>query len=318
MGRQGAAALKFSSESFQRPRTGRQGAAAKESIASRREQRQARSLKEKMRPSLSHPCQKLSRMRLRQQRQTAPARQPLSRKVKRKTLHLRSGAKYAKTAPYLKKKPLSGNRATHPTPHQKRKRGTGQRTFLSDHCAQCVCVKAKGKEDPHLSGKKKNEGEDMDMVAIDYASIGEGEDSHARKLLIGRDRRTKYIFCHLVKRKGMEDERIVGKLLRSITEIGNTKMILKTDGEPALVQVQEEIINRRPQRTIPENPPAYDPQSNGAAERAVQEIKAQLRAIKLGLEARLQKELEATLPILEWMIPHAANTINRFLFYFAF
>ena len=135
-----------------------------------------------------------------------------------------------------------------------------------------VCVKAKGKEDPHLSGKKKNEGEDMDMVAIDYASIGEGEDSHARKLLIGRDRRTRYIFCHLVKRKGMEDERIVGKILRSITEIGNTKMILKTDGEPALVQVQEEIINRRPQRTIPENPPAYDPQSNGAAERAVQEI----------------------------------------------
>ena len=54
-------------------------------------------------------------------------------------LQLRSGAKYAKTAPYLRKKPLSGNRATHPTPHQKRKRGTGQRTFLSDHGAQCVC-----------------------------------------------------------------------------------------------------------------------------------------------------------------------------------
>eukprot|EP00974_Lingulodinium_polyedra_P071951 6963391-Lingulodinium_polyedra.AAC.1 len=69
----------------------------------------------------------------------------------------------------------------------------------------------------------------------------------------------------------MGDDRIVGKVIESIKETGNTKMILKTDGEPALAQVQEAIIAQRGHATIPENPPAHDPQSNGLVERAVQE-----------------------------------------------
>ena len=69
----------------------------------------------------------------------------------------------------------------------------------------------------------------------------------------------------------------------------------------------------RTQPTIPENPPAYDPQANGGAERGVQEVKAQLRATKLGLEARIGVEITDTMAILDWMIPQAADTINRFL-----
>ena len=38
-----------------------------------------------------------------------------------------------------------------------------------------------------------------------------------------------------------------------------------------------------------------------------------MRAVKIGLEARIQKEVDARWPILEWMVPHAANLINRFL-----
>ena len=48
---------------------------------------------------------------------------------------------------------------------------------------------------------------------------------------------------------------------------------MKTDGEPTSVQLQERIIS---------NPPASDPQSNGLAEKAVQDVKAQLRVLKLG------------------------------------
>ena len=54
-----------------------------------------------------------------------------------------------------------------------------------------------------------------------------------------------------------------------------------------------------------------DPQANGEAERAVQEVKAQLRATKLGLEARVREEVHVDRPILELMIPHAAQTLNR-------
>ena len=101
--------------------------------------------------------------------------------------------------------------------------------------------------------------------------------------------------------------------MRSISDTVNTKIVLKTDGEPALVQVQDRIISVRTKPTIPENPPAYDPQATGGAERGVQEVKGQLRANKLGLDAGIGVEITESMAILEWMIPQAADTINRFL-----
>ena len=112
-------------------------------------------------------------------------------------------------------------------------------------------------------------------MEMDYAETGEKADrSDERKLLCGRERWTKWTFCHLVKCKGLGDDRIVGKVARTMGETGFTKMELKGDGEPALVQVQEAIKVRRQQETIVKNPPAHDPQANGGAERAVQEAKA--------------------------------------------
>ena len=99
--------------------------------------------------------------------------------------------------------------------------------------------------------------------------------------------------------------------MRRISDTVNTKIVLKTDGEPALVQVQDRIISVRTQPTIPENPPAYDPQANGGAERGVQEVKGQLRATQFGLEARIFVEIMDTTAILEWMIPQAADTIKK-------
>ena len=78
---------------------------------------------------------------------------------------------------------------------------------------------------------------------MDSATVGnDQEGSDARKLSIGRDRHSKFTFCHLVRCKGIGDDRIVKKVLQSIRVTGNTKMFLKTDGEPAVVQLQEQIM----------------------------------------------------------------------------
>ena len=103
---------------------------------------------------------------------------------------------------------------------------------------------------------------------------------------------------------------IVDKVTRWIDALGYRKVVLKTDGEPALVAVQEAVAMARTHETMCKNPRGNDPQANGVAERAVGEVKAQLRAFKIGFEARLQSPIDARWAIIEWMIPLASDLIN--------
>ena len=59
-----------------------------------------------------------------------------------------------------------------------------------------------------------------------------------------------------------------------MAETGFTRIVFKCDGQPALVQVQEAVQDKRNHETILEQPPAHDRQANGEAERAVQEVQA--------------------------------------------
>ena len=58
---------------------------------------------------------------------------------------------------------------------------------------------------------------------------------------MGRDRWTKAACSFLVQCKGTGDPTIVGTVARWIGALGYRKVFLKTDGEPALVAVQEAI-----------------------------------------------------------------------------
>lgn len=59
------------------------------------------------------------------------------------------------------------------------------------------------------------------------------------------------------------------------------------------------------------NPPAYDPQSNGAVEKAVDHVMGQLRTLKLGLEARIVVPVATSWAVVPWLVEHACTTINR-------
>ena len=64
--------------------------------------------------------------------------------------------------------------------------------------------------DPRVAQKNKDQGEDVNTVGLVYASVDE------RKMLVGRDDRSKQIFSHLVRCKGTADERIVEKIVSSM------------------------------------------------------------------------------------------------------
>ena len=71
------------------------------------------------------------------------------------------------------------------------------------------------------------------------------------------------MFAFVVKCKGLGDDKIVRKVARAIESWGFRKVVLKTNGEPALVAVQEAAARTGVHDILCENPPAYDPQANG-------------------------------------------------------
>ena len=176
-----------------------------------------------------------------------------------------------------------------------------------------VCVEARGKEDPHRKQKKKKKDDDeVPEVGLDYKAFGQetAEDDKVI-LIVARDKHTLMTFAHLCRCKGAGDSWIVEKLIEDLATLGHSKLFVKTDGEPALVKVMEAIQAGRDHPTLPKHPPAYDPQANGVVEKAVDDVMAQLRALKIGLERRLKRKILSTEPILQWMIEHASMLINR-------
>ena len=57
----------------------------------------------------------------------------------------------------------------------------------------------------------------------------------------------------------------------------------------------------------------YDPKSDGVAERPAQESKEQQRVTKIALQRRTKTKISPKAPILQWIVTHAMETINRSL-----
>ena len=113
-----------------------------------------------------------------------------------------------------------------------------------------VCVKAKGREESHRKQEGKEEAIKPTM-RIDNKSFGqEIESDDKATALVIKDSKTKMHFAHLCDAKGSSDEWVVKKLMEDIDRLGYTEIILKGDGEPALVQVMREVKQRRSHPTI--------------------------------------------------------------------
>ena len=74
--------------------------------------------------------------------------------------------------------------------------------------------------------------------------------------------------------------------------------------------MQQALAMARPGcKTMMRNSQPYNPQSNGGAEKAAQDVIDIARRLVLALEARLRLKLDLTLPVVRWVIRHAAFII---------
>ena len=90
-------------------------------------------------------------------------------------------------------------------------------------------------------------------------------------------------------------------------------VILKSDQEPAIVDVLQEIAKLRgPRRTMIEASNMGDLKSTCVAERAVQEIEKLARVHKLATETRVKEKLSVRHPLFALLVEFFADLHNRF------
>ena len=96
-------------------------------------------------------------------------------------------------------------------------------------------------------------------------------------------------------------------------EWGMTKIIMKSDGEPAIKDLKNLIkAQRMKDQTIMEESPSGESQSNGKAENAIREIEGMIRTWKEHLESKYGVKIDIDNPIFPWLVRFAGEIITRF------
>ena len=171
-----------------------------------------------------------------------------------------------------------------------------------------ICVEAMGREDPHWRRHEKTDNETgLPTISMDYEMLEEKITT-----LVVKDNESGSTLCFDCVVKGPTDTWVVKQLVGEIEHWGRRDICLKSDGEPAMLALQRAVADMRTGRTVVRNPPVYNPQSNGAAEKAVQDVTGHMRVLVLALEARLRTKLDLTLPIIKWVIRHAALLHSKY------
>ena len=80
------------------------------------------------------------------------------------------------------------------------------------------------------------------------------------------------------------------------------KIILKSDGEPAIVAVREALARCHGGQVTPEQPPRGEHQANGFAEVTGRHVRGQARVLKLHLQHKIGRQVLESEPIMPWLL----------------
>ena len=122
-------------------------------------------------------------------------------------------------------------------------------------------------------------------------------------------------WSHQVPNKGVNEgahwvpKRIVQDLENN--GLGETRILLKTDQEPAIVCVQRAIQDIKPE-IIPINSPVGESACNGRIENAIRRVQEKMRTLRHQLETGIGQTIPDQSPIMAWMAKWAAELISKY------
>ena len=118
----------------------------------------------------------------------------------------------------------------------------------------------------------------------------------------------------VVLHKGRGEEETIQQATDNVRRLGNrSKLILKTDNEPALTALRDEVAKRLDGQVLCEAPPAEESPSNGCMENGVKLLKGVLRVHVVALEEKIGGQIPSAHPLMTWIVPHAGECITKYL-----
>ena len=116
------------------------------------------------------------------------------------------------------------------------------------------------------------------LVCIDYGYLS----GDATPMLVAKDRRTGMVFALPVERKGAADPHAVEQLAAWVDMLGSSQMAIRSDGEPAVMQVAAAVRDARRAGSVTtlETSAPGDHAGNGLVERAVGLVGGMVRTLK--------------------------------------
>ncbi len=192
-------------------------------------------------------------------------------------------------------------------------------------CEHCVRGRATGQQ--HRTVKGDLAESTVTRVGMDYGFIQEDqtiiESEHGTEtkatlsmtILVMVETLCHSIWSYAVEGKGIiSTDWLAPKLVEDMTTIGLSKerIIAKSDQEPAIVQLQKEIVRlRQDAGTALENSRVGDSDSNGRVENAIRDVKAMIRTLRSHVEVKAETKIRLDAPIVPWMVRHAGYLITR-------
>ena len=199
------------------------------------------------------------------------------------------------------------------------------------------CVAGSGRLDGHAAVSKDSRDEGIDTIAVDYgyfndiakgvtddtAATGapatpaamdiEGKHKTHTPILFAGDRRFGAVFAAVVPEKGVNTH-AVGALREFILGLGLTRVKLRSDGEPAVRALLEQVsaeIRRRGLEVVPDQTPKGDSQAAGMQESTVHRVKCKARTLWHAARELHQVDPGDAHVAAIWCVQYAAKLINR-------
>ena len=184
-----------------------------------------------------------------------------------------------------------------------------------------ACNMAKARPDAHRVDVESLKQRETPVISFDYCytgktgeAVGEGDQVQKLTAVVVHDSHSNAVHCIPVRGKH-QSKYVAGEIIKFVNFLGYGAICLRTDNEPATLEIQRVIQRARQRqdlRTLVENGKILDKGSNPHAEKAIDRVRCQAMVFIHALTYNLKPDVPPGHPLFAWAFVHAGWTLTRF------